>query len=36
MGLQEVGREDMDWIYVVWDTGRGQAIVNTVMNTWVP
>jgi hypothetical protein len=36
MGLKEMGREDMDSIYVAWDRGMGQAIVNTVMNTWVP
>jgi len=34
--LQEVGCEGMDWIELAQDRGRWQALVNTVMNLWVP
>jgi hypothetical protein len=36
MDLQEVGRRCMDWIGVAQDRDRWQAIVNAVMNLWVP
>jgi len=36
MCLQEVGREGMEWIYVVEDRDMWRAPVNTVMNLWVP
>jgi hypothetical protein len=36
MDLQEVGRRYMDWIGVPQDRDRWQAIVNAVMNLWVP
>jgi hypothetical protein len=36
MELQEVGRGDMDWIELVRDRNRWRALVNAVMNLWVP
>ena len=36
MELQEVGCEDMDWIYVAQDRDRWQALVNVVMNFRFP
>jgi hypothetical protein len=35
MGLQEVDG-GMDWIYLAQDTDRWPAVVNVVMNLWVP
>jgi hypothetical protein len=32
MDLGEIGLEGVDWIYVAWDRGQCQALVNTVMN----
>jgi len=34
--LQEVGCEGMDWIELAQDRERWQALVNMVMNLWVP
>jgi len=34
--LQEVGCEGMDWIKLAQDRDRRQALVNMVMNLWVP
>jgi hypothetical protein len=34
--LQEVGWENMDWIVLVRDTDRWQALVKAVMNFRVP
>jgi hypothetical protein len=34
--LQEVGCEDMDWIYLAQDRDRWWAVGNAVMNLWVP
>jgi len=34
--LQEVGCEEMDWIDVAQDKERWRALVNAVMNLWVP
>ena len=36
MDLQGVGCEDMDWIDVAQDRDRLRALVNAVMNCWVP
>ena len=36
MDLQEVGFGGMDWIELAPDRDRWQALVNAVMNLWVP
>jgi hypothetical protein len=36
MGLQEMGCGGMDWIELARDRGRRRALVNAVMNLWVP
>jgi hypothetical protein len=36
MNLQEVGCDCMDWTDVVQDRDRWRALVNAVMNLWVP
>jgi len=36
MDLQEVGFGDMDWIDLAQDGDRWWALVNVVMNLWVP
>jgi hypothetical protein len=36
MYLQEVGWEGMGWIEVTLDRDRWRALVNAVMNLWVP
>jgi hypothetical protein len=36
MDLQEVEWEGVDWIDVAQDRDRWRAVVNAVMNLWVP
>jgi hypothetical protein len=34
--LREIGWNDIDWIDLVQDSNQWRALVNTVMNLWVP
>jgi hypothetical protein len=34
--LGEVGQGDVDWIGLVQDRNRWRALVNSVLNLWVP
>jgi hypothetical protein len=36
MYLDEIGHDGVDWIHVVQDRDQCCALVNTVMNLWVP
>jgi hypothetical protein len=36
MDLREIGFGDVDWIYWAQDRDRWRALVNMVMNLWVP
>ena len=36
MDLQEVGCGDMDWINLAHNKDRWQALVNAVINLWIP
>jgi hypothetical protein len=35
-GKRPLGREGIDWIELAQDRDRWQALVNAVMNLWVP
>jgi hypothetical protein len=36
MDLREIGWDCMDWIELAQDRDQWRALVNTVMNLWVP
>jgi hypothetical protein len=36
MVLEEMGVGDVDWIHLAQDRDRWRALVDTVMNLWVP
>jgi len=36
MDLKEIGCEDLDWIEQKQDRDQWQALVNMVMNLWIP
>jgi hypothetical protein len=36
MDPREIGFGDVDWIHLAWDRDTWRALVNTVMNLWVP
>jgi hypothetical protein len=36
MDIREIGFGDVDWIHLAQDRDRWRALVNTVMNLWVP
>jgi hypothetical protein len=36
MDLVEMGWGDVDWIGLAQDRDRGRALVNSVLNLWVP
>jgi hypothetical protein len=36
MNLREIGFGDVDWIHLALDRDRWKALVNTVMNLWLP
>jgi hypothetical protein len=36
MNLREIRWDGMDWIELAQDRGQWRALVNTVMNLWVP
>jgi hypothetical protein len=36
IGVKEMGWEGMDWMKLVWNIYKWQAVVKTVMDSWVP
>jgi hypothetical protein len=36
MDLRDIGCSDVDWIDLAQDRDKYRALVNTVMNLWVP
>jgi hypothetical protein len=36
MDLREIGWDDMDWINLSQDRDQWRALMNMVMNLWVP
>jgi hypothetical protein len=36
MDLREIGFGDVDWIHLAQNRDRWRALVNMVMNLWVP
>jgi hypothetical protein len=33
---REIGWEDVDWMHLAQDRDKWRALMNTVMNPWVP
>jgi hypothetical protein len=36
INLREIGWDGMDWIYLAQDRDQWRALVNTIMNLWIP
>jgi hypothetical protein len=36
MNITEIGWGDMDWIHLAQERKQWRALVNTIMNLWVP
>jgi hypothetical protein len=36
MDLDEIGWDDVDWIHLNQDGDQWRALMNTIMNLWVP
>jgi hypothetical protein len=36
LDLREIGSEGVDWMHLAQDRDQWQALVNRVMNIWVP
>jgi hypothetical protein len=36
MDLRSIGWDGMDWVDLAQDKGQWRALVNKVMNLWVP
>jgi hypothetical protein len=36
MDLREIGWDGVDWMYMAQDRDQWRALVNTVLNLWVP
>jgi hypothetical protein len=36
MYIREINREDVDWMPLPQDRNQWWAVMNTVMNLWVP
>jgi hypothetical protein len=36
MDLREIGLDDVDWIDQAYERDQWRALVNMVMNLWVP
>jgi hypothetical protein len=36
MNLREIGWEGLDWMHLAQDRDQWWALVNTIMNLWVP
>jgi hypothetical protein len=36
MDLREIGWEGVDWLHLAQDGDKWRAVVNVVMNLWVP
>jgi hypothetical protein len=36
LDIREIGCEGVDWIHLAQDRNQWWAVVNTVMNIWVP
>jgi hypothetical protein len=36
MDLREIGWDDVDWMYLAQDRDLWWALVDTIMNLWIP